>query len=315
MSPSPENLSDPPPVLIAGPTASGKSALALELAERLGGIVINADSMQVYRELAILTARPTAADLARAPHALYGFVPAREAYSAGRFVSDAARAIADAKAGGLRPIIVGGTGLYFKALLEGLAPVPAIDESVRAHWRAEAERVGAETLHARLAEKDAEMAGRLHPSDTQRIVRALEVFDSTGRSLASWQALRGTPVIDASRAVRLLLNPERTELHVRADRRFDRMIEEGALAEAAKLESLQLASDLPAMRAIGVAPLLRVVRGAQSLDSAAEDAKAETRQYIKRQQTWLKSNMITWSDITQQYMQNNAANIVTFIQS
>lgn len=290
-------LAGPAPILIAGPTASGKSALALSLAERIGGVVINADSMQVYSELEILTARPTAADLARAPHALYGFVSARDAYSVGRFVVDARRAIEDAAARGLRPIFVGGTGLYFKALLDGLAPVPPVAESIRSHWRAEAERLGARQLHAHLAEKDPEMAARLRPSDTQRIVRALEVLDSSGRSLAVWQEMREPPLIDEARTIRFALAPARAELHARVDARFDQMIALGALDEAARLDAMQLAVDLPAMRAIGVAPLIAAVNRKLPLEAAIGEAKAQTRQYIKRQETWLKRNMISWTNV------------------
>ena len=193
-------------ILIAGPTASGKSALALAIAERVGGVIINADSMQVYRELRILSARPTPEEEKRVPHKLYGFVPASEAYSAGRFVRDAAEAIAAARSEGRRPIIVGGTGLYFKALLEGLSPIPRIDDAIRDHWRSEAARRGAAALHRELAQRDATMAARLAPADTQRVVRALEVLEQTGRSLAEWQMDRSPPVVDEAQTVELLLN-------------------------------------------------------------------------------------------------------------
>jgi len=240
------------PILIAGPTASGKSALALAIAERTGGEIINADSMQVYRELRILTARPPLEDEARVPHALYGFVPASEAYSAGRFVRDAAPAIAKAQSAGRRPVVVGGTGLYFKALLEGLSPIPDISPEIRAHWRGEGERRGAGALHGELAARDPVMASRLAPTDLQRIVRALEVFAQTGRSLAEWQSLRGEPVIAEADAVCLSVSGDRAELHARADARFERMMREGALDEVRALSLLQLNADLPAMRAIGV---------------------------------------------------------------
>ncbi len=188
--------SDLRPILIAGPTASGKSALALAIAEHVGGVIVNADSMQVYRELRILSARPTPDEEARVPHTLYGFVSAAEAYSAGRFARDAAAAIGLARSEGRRPVIVGGTGLYFKALLEGLSPIPRIGDAVRDHWRAEADRIGAAELHCELARRDAVMAARLAPADTQRIVRALEVIEATGRSLAEWQKVRDPPILD-----------------------------------------------------------------------------------------------------------------------
>lgn len=308
-------MRDPPPILIAGPTASGKSALALALAERLGGVVINADSMQVYAELRILTARPTDDDHRRAPHALYGVVPAREAYSTGRYEKDAAAALTSAREAGLRPIFVGGTGLYFKALLEGLSPVPAVDAEVRAKWRREAERVGAEALHRELAARDAEMAARLKPADTQRIVRALEVLESSGRSLAYWQSVPGEPVIDADQAVCLLMLPDRATLHARADARFARMVEEGALSEAESLAALQLNADLPAMRAIGVAPMIAAARGEVPIADAIAMAQTETRQYIKRQETWLRRNMITWKSIFSQEMQKTEALAMSFIQT
>lgn len=303
------------PILIAGPTASGKSALAVALAERLGGTVINADSMQVYRELRILTARPAAADEARVPHALYGMVPASEAYSAGRFVSDARGALESACAAARRPIFVSGTGLYFKALLEGLSPIPPVDDEVRAYWRAEAQRSGSEALHALLAKQDPDMAVRLNPADTQRVVRALEVLQSSGRSLSDWQQQPGEPVIGATDCVRLAMLPDREALHARADKRFDQMVEAGAYAEAQALADLGLDPDLPAMRAIGVAPLVAAAAGEISLTAAIERAKAETRQYIKRQETWLHRHMITWNNINSQSMESSMASAFAFIQT
>lgn len=308
-------MSENPPILIAGPTASGKSALALALAGRLGGVVINADSMQVYSELRILTARPTQEDEARAPHALYGFVPAREAYSTGRYLADAAAALREARAQGLRPIIVGGTGLYFKALLEGLSPVPPVDDAVRAYWRSEAGRIGASALHGILSARDPEMAARLKSADTQRIVRALEVFESSGRSLSYWQSQPGVALIDSGAVVRLVIVPDRATLQARAGARFERMVAEGALAEAGRIAALQLDAALPAMRAIGVAPLIAAVRGEIALVDAIEKAKTETRQYIKRQETWLKSNMIAWKDVSAQSTEKSVASAIAFIQS
>jgi tRNA dimethylallyltransferase len=302
------------PILIAGPTASGKSALALAIAEHVGGVVINADSMQVYRELRILSARPTADEEARVPHALYGFVPAAEAYSTGRYAADAAAAIAKARDQGRRPVVVGGTGLYFKALLEGLSPIPPIDDAVRRHWRAEADRRGAADLHRELMARDAQMAARLAPADTQRIVRALEVIEQTGRSLADWQKQPGAPIIEEAETFRLLVTLDRAELHARADARFDRMIAEGAIEEARALAALNLDPTLPAMRAIGVRPLLSAARGEATLEAAVEAAKLETRQYIKRQETWLRRHMITWKNISKKYMESYMREIFAFIQ-
>jgi tRNA dimethylallyltransferase len=302
------------PILIAGPTASGKSGLAMAIADRVGSSIINADSMQVYRELRVLTARPSPADEARVPHALYGFVPASEGYSVGRFVQDAKVAIEAALAAGRRPIIVGGTGLYFKALLEGLSPVPAVRDDVRAHWRGEAERLGSQALHAELASRDAVMAERLNPADTQRIVRALEVLQSTGRSLAEWQTLRGEPVLTETETVRLVVHVDRAQLHERANARFDEMMRGGALDEISALSEMQLDATLPAMRAIGVRPLLRIKRGEADLEESVAAAKAETRQYIKRQETWLKRHMFAWNHIREQQMECNTRDIFAFIQ-
>jgi tRNA dimethylallyltransferase len=287
-------------ILIAGPTAGGKSALALRLAEQLRGVVVNADSMQVYRELAILTARPTPQEEARAPHALYGFVGGAEPYSAGRYAADAAQAIATAGAHGQVPIIVGGTGLYFKVLLEGLSPVPAADPAVRAHWRAEAARRPAPQLHAILARRDPAMAARLMPTDPQRIVRALEVLESTGRSLADWQREPGRPVLAGHAVARLLVLPDRGALAAAIGARLDAMLAAGALAEVQSLLRLGLSDELPVMRALGVAPFAAHLAGKLPLDAALEAAKAETRQYAKRQLTWLRRNMISWTTILSQ---------------
>jgi tRNA dimethylallyltransferase len=287
----------PRPILIAGPTASGKSGLALALAERLGGTVINADSMQVYRELRILTARPSPQDEARAPHALYGFVGGAEAYSAGRYAADAAQAIAQAQAAGRVPIVVGGTGLYFSALTKGLSPIPAADPEVRAFWRGEAARRPAPQLHALLAARDPEMAARLMPTDPQRIVRALEVLESTGRSLAEWQRRPGRPVLAEAATVRLLLLPERTAHAAQIDARFDAMLAAGALDEVRGLIAAGFPAELPVMRALGVTQLAAHIQGRQPLQAAVAAAKTETRKYAKRQRTWLKRNMIAWKCI------------------
>jgi tRNA dimethylallyltransferase len=295
----------PRPILIAGPTASGKSGLALALAERRGGTVINADSMQVYRELSLLTARPGAEDEARAPHVLYGHVSGAEAYSAGRYAADAAAAIAAAQAAGRVPIVVGGTGLYFWALLEGLSPIPAADPGVRAFWRAEAGRRPAPELHALLATRDPETAARLRPTDPQRIVRALEVLDSTGRSLAEWQRQPGRPVLVEAATERLLVLPERASHGARMDARFDAMMAGGALDEVRRLMALGLSSELPIMRALGIPPLAAHLAGALSLDEAVATAKSDTRKYAKRQLTWLRRNMITWIVSNPQYMESS----------
>lgn len=281
-------------ILIAGPTASGKSALALALARQLNGTVINADSMQVYRELAILTARPTPEDERLAPHALYGHIPASVPYSAGRYVAEAAAAIREAHAAGRIAIVVGGTGLYFKGLLEGLSPVPPIPEAVRAHWRGEAERLGSPALHGVLRDRDPGMAERLAPGDRQRIVRALEVLDATGTSLAEWQARAASPLLCRTTTICLVLAPPRAELACRAEQRLADMIRDGALDEVRQLLSLGLPDDLPAMRALGVPALSAHIRGEKTLEEAIALTAIETRQYIKRQLTWARGQMGDW---------------------
>jgi tRNA dimethylallyltransferase len=303
----------PRAILLAGPTASGKSGLALALAEQLGGTVINADSMQVYRELRVLTARPTPQDEARAPHALYGFTSGAEAYSVGRYVADAAAAIADARAAGRVPIVVGGTGLYFKALLEGLSPIPPAKPEARAFWRAEAARRHAAELHTVLAQRDPEMAARLRPTDTQRIVRALEILETTGRSLADWQRQPGQPVLDGADTVRLLLLPQRQGHGAAIDARFEAMLAAGALEEVRGLVAAGFSAELPIMRAHGVPALAAHVRGQLALNEAVAAGKRDTRAYAKRQLTWHRRNMITWYKINAQQTERFLTRELAFV--
>jgi tRNA dimethylallyltransferase len=278
-------------VLIAGPTASGKSALALELALAAGGVVINADSMQVYRDLRIITARPTDGDEARAPHRLYGHVDAAVNFSAGAWVGDAAKALEVAKAEGRLPIFIGGTGLYFKALTAGLSVVPPIPAEVREDVRARLERNGVEALHAELAASDPRAAERLNLRDRTRIARALEVVKATGRSLLDWHHEGQPPLLpgDSFRAV--FLAPERDELYARIDARFDAMLGAGALEEAVRLAARNLDPLLPAMKAHGVPALIRHLRGELSLEQAATIGRADTRHYAKRQFTWFRHQL------------------------
>ena len=284
----------PQVVLIAGPTASGKSAVALRLAASLRGTVINADSMQVYRELAILTARPAEADMSRAPHRLYGMVPAAEAYSAGRWLEDAARAIGEAEGEGRVPILVGGTGLYFKALIEGLAAVPDVPPEIRKAWREQADKVGAEGLYRELSARDPAMAARLRPSDPQRIVRALEVIDATSVSLIEWQGGSAAPVLGPEGVLKLVIAPEREPLYAAIDARFEAMIEADAIEEVRALLALGLDPGLPAMRAHGVRELAACLAGTSSREQAIAKAKTESRRYAKRQMTWLRRFMREW---------------------
>lgn len=282
-------------VLIAGPTASGKSAAALVLAERLGGVVINADSMQVYAGLRILTSRPGAEDERRVPHALYGHVPPREAYSVGHWAADAAKAFSAAGRAGLVPIIVGGTGLYFLALHGGLAPIPDIPAAVRERWRKAAAERGGPGLHAELRERDPIMADRLRPSDPQRLVRALEVIESTGVSLAVWQAEEGERLIDRDRVTRVVIEPDREKLYAQINGRFERMLEEGALDEVAGLVRLGLGANRPIMRALGVRPLAALLRNEIDRPEAVRRSQTESRRYAKRQLTWFRRRMAGWA--------------------
>jgi len=294
----------PEAILIAGPTASGKSAFALTLAEAVDGVVVNADSMQVYRDLRILTARPSMDEENRAAHRLYGHVDGADAYSAARWLADVSAVLADARRVGKLPVIVGGTGLYFRVLTEGLSEIPPIPDDVRTYWRSQADALPPERLHAALAERDAEMAGRLAPRDRQRVVRALEVFDGTGRSLSHWQQMPARPLLSLNQAHALVLDIDREVLQARCDARLDMMIEAGAMDEIARLADRGLDTSLPVMRAIGVSPLLSAHRGEVSAADALEQAKLETRQYVKRQQTWLKRYMMSWNLVNQQQMEN-----------
>ncbi len=303
------------PILIAGPTASGKSGLALALAQRFGGVVINADSMQVYRELAILTARPADGDLARAPHRLYGHVPAAEPYSAGRYAGDVAAALSAVRANAQRAIVVGGTGLYFKVLLEGLSPIPQVAASIRGHWRAEARRLGPLSLHAQLAQREPEMADRLAAGDHQRVTRALEVFEASGHSLAHWQRQPGKPILAAADTIRLVVQIDRAVLAARCDARFDAMLAAGALAEVAAFRALGLDPALPATRALGVRPLAAHLDGALALAAAVATAKSETRQYAKRQTTWLRRHMQTWHAVSSAQLDHIARDIWPLLEA
>lgn len=269
--------------------------MALALAKERGGTVINADAMQVYRDLRILTARPDADEEASVPHALYGHVDGAAAYSVAQWLADVAATIAEVQGAGRLPILVGGTGLYFAALTEGLAPVPAVPEAVRSHWRARQAREAPEALHAELARRDPVMAARLRPSDPQRIVRALEVVEATGRSLATFHAERSRPVLPLGPEVeRIVLAPDRAALRRRIATRFETMMEAGALAEAAALADRGLDPSRPVMKAIGVAPLAAHAAGRLDRDAAITRAVAESRQYAKRQETWFRNRFPDW---------------------
>jgi tRNA dimethylallyltransferase len=283
------------PILLAGPTASGKSALALKLAQAHGGVIINADSMQVYRDLRIITARPTPAEEALVPHRLYGHIDAAENYSVGRWCVDASAALAEAERMGLRPIVVGGSGLYFKALTRGLAAVPPVPLDVRAAVRARLNDEGIAPLYAELRERDPASAERLMPGDRSRITRALEVMLATGRSLTDWHRDGMKPALDTGRAIKIFLKVEREELYRRIDARFDAMLAAGALKEVQTLAARRLDPSLPAMKAHGVPWLIRHLNGEITLEEAAEGGKRDTRRYTKRQGTWFRHQLPDWT--------------------
>jgi tRNA dimethylallyltransferase len=285
-------------VLIAGPTASGKSALALALAEALGGAIINADAMQVYRDLRIVTARPTPAEEARLPHLLYGHVDAAENYSAGRWCVDASAALAAVEGEGRLPILVGGTGLYFKALTRGLAAVPPVPSQIRSVVRERLAREGPAALYGELGTRDAATARRLMPGDRARITRALEVVLATGRSLTDWHREGMKPAVDPQTAVKVFLEVERSEIYRRIDVRFDAMLTAGALDEVRTLAGRGLDAALPAMKAHGVPWLIRHLKGEIDLTAAVEAAKRDTRRYSKRQATWFRHQLPDWTWMT-----------------
>ena len=276
-------------VLIAGPTASGKSQAALALAEKIGGVVINADSMQVYREAPILTAQPSDADKARLPHLLYGHVGVDEVYSVGRWRTDAIAALAEARSMKRVPIFAGGTGLYFSALTDGLAEIPEIPPEVRDSARGLLDEIGVEELHARLAARDPRTASKLRPSDPQRVLRAYEVFEATGRPLAEWQEAPAQSILRNSHIAAFVLDPPRSELRARIAIRFEEMVERGGLEEAAALAGLDPA--LPAAKLLGLRPLQVLAAGQISRSDALEQAITATRQFAKRQMTWFRNRM------------------------
>ena len=278
-------------VLIAGPTASGKSALALELAQRTDGVIVNTDSMQVYRDLHIITARPTPEEEAQAPHRLYGHVDAAVNFSAGAWVKDAAKVLAEAQAENRLPIFVGGSGLYFKALTSGLSTVPPIPAGVREGVRARLERDGVEALHAELARRDPAAAERLKPRDRTRIARALEVIEATSRSLSDWHRDGLPPLLPAGTFRALFLEPDREQLYARIDARFDAMLKAGALEEVKLLAVRKLDPLLPAMKAHGVPALIAHLKGELTLEEAAAIGRADTRHYAKRQFTWFRHQL------------------------
>jgi len=287
-------------VLIAGPTTSGKSALALALAAKINGAVINADSMQVYTETRILTARPTDEDTSRAPHLLYGHVSVSETYSAGRYQAEAAHALRTTRESGRVPIFAGGTGMYFGVLTEGLAVIPAIPSGVRQAAEARRNELGPDAFHAELARRDPVASAKLRASDTQRTLRAWEVFEATGRPLSDWQQEMSEPLLANMNVARFVVSPPRDVLHQRINHRFDAMLAAGAVEEATALEN----PSPTAAKILGLRELRAAAEGTVPLEEAVEQAKARTRQYAKRQMTWFRHRMADWNWTEAQELSN-----------
>lgn len=317
------------PILLAGPTASGKSALAMTLARALGGVVVNADSQQVFAEWRVLSARPSPEDEAAVPHRLYGHVGVAEPYSVGRWLDEVRMVMAEAgtvpsgpeaagggaaeEAGvmsprhrdvssgagdstirGLRPIVIGGTGLYFRALTEGLSPIPDVPTQVRAAGEAMLERLGLQDFAMALARRDPETAAGLDLANPRRVLRAWEVLEASGIGLAEWKARTPPPLVPLERAVAVALVPSRDWLYARCDARLDAMIAEGVLEEVARVMALGVARSAPAMKAVGAAEFGAHLVGELTLEEAAARAKTETRRYAKRQLTWIRNQMKAW---------------------
>jgi tRNA dimethylallyltransferase len=287
-----------PILLIAGPTASGKTALALRAAEAFGGEIVNADALQLYADLRILSARPTAAEEARTPHHLFGVADGADGWSVGRWLRAAMAVIADIRARGRTPILAGGTGLYFKALTEGLADIPAVPGRVKAEVAAEFDRLGEIAFRDALRAVDPAAEARIAPGDRLRLTRAMDVHRASGRALSAWQA-DTTPALAAGDWTAVALEPPREALYARCDARFDAMIEQGALDEVRALIARGLDPNLPVKKAVGVRELAAHLRGETSLETAVALARQETRRYAKRQLTWLRNQTPDWPRVTE----------------
>lgn len=285
-----------PGLLIAGPTASGKSALALAAAQALGGEIVNADSMQIYDGLHIVTARPDVAEEAQVPHHLFGCVDPAERWSVGSWTDAALRVMADIRQRGRVPILVGGTGLYFAALTHGLAPIPEIGAAARERATALLRSSGPEALHREAVALDPVAAERVEPGDRQRLLRIVEVGYQTGQPISAFRE-QTEPLLPPGSWRGVVIDPDRDALYRRIDARFDRMLEMGALEEIRGFMARRLDADLPAMKALGVPPLIAHLRGELPLDEAVEAAKRETRRYAKRQLTWIRNQMTDWPRI------------------
>lgn len=316
--------------MICGPTATGKSGLALAVAERFEGTVINADALQLYRELSIVTARPRAADLERAPHRLYGVLDAENRCSAGQWRDMAMAEIARAHADGRLPLVVGGTGLYLRALLHGLTPIPSVPQAIKAEARRRMDELGPAAFHRELTRRDPAAAARIAPADHQRQVRAWEVLEATGRSQAEWTSGDAGSPPGGLCFLTVLLNPPREDLYAACDARFDRMLRDGALDEVRALQTLTAGSEAagdgaagdgaagdgaPVVKAVGVRPILRHLKGEISLDEARELARRDTRRYAKRQTTWFRNQMTQDHELIEQYSESMNDKIFSFISN
>lgn len=299
------------PILIAGPTASGKSGLALELARHFGGVIVNADSQQIYREWRVLSARPSVEEMAAAPHKLYGHVNIAEAYSVGHWVREVEGVLSDARIARQVPIIVGGTGLYFKALTEGLAPIPQVPLEIRETGEAAMERDGLRAFANALAVRDPQTAAVLDLDNPRRVLRAWEVLEATGVGLAGWKARTPAPLMPLKACQAFALTPNRDDLYSRCEARFDAMMADGALGEVEAVDMLGIAPEMPGLKAVGATPLRAYLAGEVSLEVAVARAKIDTRQYAKRQLTWVRNQMSAWTHVTD----TETNRIVEIIQS
>lgn len=309
-----EGKSDNPVLIVAGPTASGKSALALAVAEAFDGVIINADSMQVYSELRILTARPTPSDESRAPHRLYGVLSVTDVCSAARWRDMAINAIREVHRDGHLPIVCGGTGLYLRALTQGLSPIPDVPDDIRQEVRAERDRIGSGAQHERLLACDPETADRLAPGDSQRVGRALEVYLATGRPLSEWQRVPPDGPPPGCRFETILLAPPRDVLYAACDDRLLEMVRAGALEEVEALRQDGVDPTLPAMRALGMPAFLQHQAGELGLEEAIDQAQLTTRRYAKRQMTWFRNQIITNYMVNAQYSEKFNPEIFSFIR-
>jgi tRNA dimethylallyltransferase len=301
-------------IIIAGPTGSGKSALAIDVAQKFSGVIINADSMQVYRELDVISARPTARDLKQAPHRLYGVLAASDPCSVGRWLVMAVDEIRTVWADGKVPLVVGGTGLYLKAMMEGLAPIPEVKPSFRKRATDLHGQLGPKAFHHELAGLDSEAAERIPAGDTQRLIRGYEVALATGKPLSDWQ--KDHPIqtpLDAVFAV-VIVSPERHILYKSVNERFNWMIDNGALDEVRALNDMGLDPALPVMKAVGVPELRSFLAGQTDKESAVENARRSTRQFAKRQMTWLRNQLSADLTLSEQYSESLQAKTFSFIR-